>query len=396
MAPASSAEIAEDAQKVLRRLCTRLENKTCFDCMAKNPTWASSRFGVFICLDCSGSHRQLGTHVTFVRSVLMDSWTVQNLAYMTHGGNAKARAFFKEHGWRDSRGFLAEKYTGRVGSAYKRQLEKTIALSQPPVAAAEITNGSSTTTEGPSVGSTTPPFEGFAKLTTKDNASKTPIKPRETPSSPETKSPESPKSPGAISVPNPRTIPSTNTAARRPRPGARRGGGLGGARKKVVKKPSRDIDWSKVGSDVAPGPVTPKLPPVDKKRRVDSTSSETKPSVNGNGAMNGWGNTARANSGEMTVQEIREKFGNKKGISSDDFGLGEFAGNVNSGPYGNGVSNGYSNGVRGYSRQGRSRDETDEFGEIAEDFMKKASEEANDIAKSVTGFVSDIFNDRHA
>lgn len=88
-------KMQEKYQAVLSQLLREEDNKYCADCDAKGPRWASWNLGIFLCIRCAGIHRNLGVHISRVKSVNLDQWTAEQIASMQAIGNNKARSVYE-------------------------------------------------------------------------------------------------------------------------------------------------------------------------------------------------------------------------------------------------------------------------------------------------------------
>ncbi|CAN6551039.1 unnamed protein product [Malus baccata var. baccata] len=80
---------------MLRRVCG---NDKCADCGAPEPDWASLNLGVLVCIECSGVHRNLGVHISKVRSLTLDVkvWEPSVINLFQSLGNAFANSVWEE------------------------------------------------------------------------------------------------------------------------------------------------------------------------------------------------------------------------------------------------------------------------------------------------------------
>lgn len=106
------------------------ENRRCVDCGVAAPKWCSLNIGLLTCLQCSGGHRSLGTHITKVRSLELDALDTISLHVLASLGNGvvndvfesdqEALGAFKVDGVVDhslARDFIALKYRDHAFAA---------------------------------------------------------------------------------------------------------------------------------------------------------------------------------------------------------------------------------------------------------------------------------------
>ncbi|KAG0159170.1 hypothetical protein PDIDSM_6691 [Penicillium digitatum] len=88
MAPGISKREQARNEKTLAELIRTIPgNDRCADCDALSPGWASWNMGIFLCMRCAALHRKLGTHISKIKSLTMDTWTSEQVDSMKSHGN---------------------------------------------------------------------------------------------------------------------------------------------------------------------------------------------------------------------------------------------------------------------------------------------------------------------
>ena len=100
-------------------------NGVCVDCGGK-PKWASMNNGVFLCLKCAGTHRCFGMSISLIRSLELDSWTENQLLYLTKGGNKNFLKNLQEFNIDPSTASVDVKYKSKAADYYRRYLKNEV------------------------------------------------------------------------------------------------------------------------------------------------------------------------------------------------------------------------------------------------------------------------------
>lgn len=85
----------ERNNKILLELMQKPGNNFCADCGSPEPDWASYTLGIFVCLNCSGLHRNIPS-VSRVKSVRLDFWDDTLVEFMKNKGNLTVKAFYEK------------------------------------------------------------------------------------------------------------------------------------------------------------------------------------------------------------------------------------------------------------------------------------------------------------
>lgn len=86
-------------QRVFAKLLSEPENNCCFDCGWRDPDYVSISNGIFLCFNCAtGIHKVVyPVEVSYIKSIVTDSFTVMQLRVLINGGNKACHDYFENY-----------------------------------------------------------------------------------------------------------------------------------------------------------------------------------------------------------------------------------------------------------------------------------------------------------
>jgi len=88
--------MADLNERRVSELMKRSGNNICADCKSEEVDYASYNIGVFLCTQCAGVHRGLGSHISKVKHLKLDRWEDSQVKRMEEVGNNIASRKFEE------------------------------------------------------------------------------------------------------------------------------------------------------------------------------------------------------------------------------------------------------------------------------------------------------------
>eukprot|EP00835_Amoeboradix_gromovi_P005015 NODE_434_length_8679_cov_0.241142.p3 type:complete len:326 gc:universal NODE_434_length_8679_cov_0.241142:5480-6457(+) len=116
----NEAPSKDEIQHIFQKL--KPKSTACFDCGHASPTWASISNGCYLCISCSGQHRHLGVHLSFVRSTTLDSWSWDQLRRM----KCACKPSNIKNQLQSTKGDLQVKYSSPLAAKWRKILDDAV------------------------------------------------------------------------------------------------------------------------------------------------------------------------------------------------------------------------------------------------------------------------------